>query len=511
MKLRLILSDQLNSEHSWFTSEPTSDILYVMMETRQEAEYVKQHKQKLLGILGSMRVFADELREKGHKLKYLYLDEPENEHKLSWNLLQIITENRITSFEYQEPDEYHTFVELQQFAEGLDIPVNMVSGEHFFADKAEFVRFFAGKKGYLMEHFYRYMRKKHHILMDADGEPYGGKWNYDTENRNRYPDDKPVPAPFVFHHDLSDIDAMLDKQGIKSMGHVNPKDFIWPLNRKEALKQLRHFIEHLLPDFGRYQDAMTTRGWTLFHSRLAFSLNRKMIHPQEVVLAAVDAYESKDHGITLPQVEGFVRQVLGWREFMRGVYWKHMPAYAKKNHFFADAKLPDFYWTGDTKMNCLRHVITQSLDYGWAHHIQRLMIPGNFAMLIGVDPDCVDDWFLGMYLDAVQWAEMPNGRGMSQFADGGIAGTKPYAASANYINKMSDYCRNCHFKKDKKLGGDACPFNTLYWHFYQRNRKRLAWIPRTNQIFATWDRFSEDIKTAYIRQADKFLEEIYQQ
>ncbi len=505
MKLRLILSDQLNIKHSWFNETASDDVLYLMMETRQETDFVRLHKQKILGILGSMRDFAQFISGNGHKLKYIRLDDPENEQKLSWNLFKIVTENNITAFEYQEPDEYHTFVEVKQFADDLDIPVEMVSTEHFFAEKSEFAHFFAGKKGYLMEHFYRHMRKKHQVLMWDDGQPYGDKWNYDSENRKRYPDDKPVPAPFVFHHDLSDIDQMLDKAGIKSMGHVNPKDFIWPLNREESLEQLNYFIEHLLPEFGRYQDAMTTRGWTLFHSRLAFSLNRKMIHPTEVVKAVVDAYDSKDYGITLPQVEGYVRQVLGWREFMRGVYWHHMPEYAQKNHFFADAKLPDFYWTGDTKMNCLRHVITQSLDYGWAHHIQRLMIPGNFAMLLGVHPDCVDDWFLGMYLDAVQWVEMPNGRGMSQFADGGIVGTKPYAASANYINKMSDYCQNCQYNKDKKLGDDACPFNTLYWHFYNRNRKRLAWIPRTNQVYATWDKMGQDKKDAYLKQADKFL------
>ncbi|MEA1873567.1 MAG: cryptochrome/photolyase family protein [Bacteroidota bacterium] len=506
MKLRLILSDQLNINHSWFESV-SDDVLYVMMETRHEMEFIRLHRQKQLGILANMRDFFNEIRSNGHNIHYIYLDDPENEQQLDWNLLRILSEHSITEFEFQEADEYSTHALMQQFVSGLDIPYREVSSEHFFTEKDELGKFFAGKKKILMEHFYRHMRKKHQILVDGNEDPLGGKWNYDGQNRERFPDDMPVPEPYVFHHDLTTINEMLDKMEVKSMGHVNQKDFIWPVGRAEALELLNHFLQHLLPHFGTYQDAMTTRGWTLFHSRVSFALNRKLVSPKEVVQAALDAYQN-DASLTLPQVEGFIRQIIGWREYMRGVYWNQMPEYATKNHFFADRPLPAFYWTGKTEMNCLRHVITQSLDYGWTHHIQRLMIPGNFAMLIGADPDQVDDWFLGMYHDAVQWVEMPNVRGMSQFADGGIVGTKPYAVSANYINNMSDYCQSCVYDKDKKVGKDACPFNALYWHFYHRNRKRLAWYPRLNQIFAIWDRMPKDRRTAYLKQAEDFLKEL---
>ncbi len=503
MKLRLILSDQLNLNHSWFQAK-SDDVMYVMMETRQELEFVCLHRQKQLGILANMREFSKQIRSQGHNIQYIYLDEPTNEQQLDWNLLHLLSEYHVSKFEFQQADEYSTHAMMQQFVSSLDIPYEEVSSEHFFTEKDELGKFFAGKKKFLMEHFYRHMRKRHQILVDGNDEPVGGKWNYDGQNRERFPDDMPVPEPFVFHHDLTAINKLLNKMDIKSMGHVNQKDFIWPVGRNESLVLLNHFIKYLLPQFGTYQDAMTTRGWTLFHSRVSFALNRKLVSPKEVVQAALDAYQ-RESSVTLPQVEGFIRQIIGWREYMRGVYWDQMPEYATKNHFFADRSLPSFYWTGKTDMNCLRHVITQSLDYGWAHHIQRLMIPGNFAMLIGADPDQVDDWFLGMYHDAVQWVEMPNGRGMSQFADGGIVGTKPYAVSANYINNMSDYCQSCNYDKDKKIGKDACPFNTLYWHFYHRNRKRLAWFPRLNQTFAIWDRMPEDRRTAYLEQAEHFL------
>ena len=493
MLLRLILSDQLNLTHSWYrTNDP--DVLYLMMETRQELESVLVHRQKQLSIIANMRSFADFLRDKKFNLLYIFLDDPENEQQLVWNLLKIISEKNIHAFEYQEVDEYYIHAEIEKFAGSLDIPVKSVSSEHFFTEKDELGKFFAGKKSFLMEHFYRHMRKKHKILVDDKNEPLGKKWNYDVENRKAFPGDRPVPEPYIFDHDLTEINDMLDRMGIQSMGNVDPKHYIWPVGKLETLDLLNHFITNLLPEFGSYQDAMSSKGWALFHSRLSFALNRKILSPREVIDAALFAYNQPDSHISLPQIEGYIRQILGWREYMRGVYWNQMPEYATKNHFFADRGLPSFYWTGNTDMNCLSHVIRQSLDYSWAHHIQRLMVPGNFAMLIGADPDQVDAWFLGMYHDAVQWVEMPNCRGMSQFADGGIVGTKPYAASANYINKMSDYCKQCKYEKDKKTGENACPFNALYWHFYHRNRKRLAWYPRLNQIYATWDRMSDDRK-----------------
>lgn len=504
MILRLVLSDQLNLNHSWF-NEVNNDVLYVMMETRHELEHIKMHRQKQLGIIAAMRDFAREISSAGHNLHYIELIDEENEHQVDWNLIRLLSEKNITSVEYQEIDEYSVHAQMQNFVQACDVPITSVSSEHFYTDKTDLEKFFAGKKKYLMEHFYRYMRKRFQILVDADDEPVGGKWNFDLKNRDCLSPDVEVPKPILFSHDLTDINRVLNQLKIDSIGTVDAGNFVWPIGRKEALEMLDYFVEHLLPNFGRYQDAMTVRGSTLFHSRLSFVLNRKVISPKEVVNAALVAYNNIEKKVTLPQVEGFIRQVFGWREYMRGVYWMLMPEYAEKNHLFAKRDLPWFYWTGETEMNCLHQVISQGLSDGWAHHIQRLMIPGNFALLIGANPDQVDAWFLGMFHDAVEWAQVPNTRGMSQFADGGIVGTKPYAASANYISKMSDYCETCKYHQDKKYGENACPFNSLYWHFFHRNRKRLAWYPRLNQVYAIWDRMTESRQKEYLDHAEEFL------
>ncbi len=504
MVLRLILSDQLNLKHSWF-KEVNDNVFYVMMETRYELEHVRMHRQKQLGIIANMRYFAMQIEAMGHRLQYIRLDDEANEHQIDWNLIRLMAEKPITFIEYQEADEYSVHSMLKKFVETSDIPVISVPSEHFYTEKTDLEKFFAGKKKYLMEHFYRYMRKRFNVLVDSDDQPYGGKWNYDEKNREIFPDEMEVPQAKMFKRDLTEINRLLNQMKIQSIGNVDAANFVWPIGRDEALEMLTYFVENLLPNFGRYQDAMTVRGSSLFHSRLSFALNRKIISPKEVVEAALQAYQNIEQKVTLPQVEGFIRQIFGWREYMRGIYWMLMPEYAQKNHLFADRDLPWFYWTGETDMNCLKYVINQGLEDGWAHHIQRLMIPGNFALLIGADPDQVDEWFLGMFHDSVEWAQMPNTRGMSQFADGGVVGTKPYAASANYISKMSDYCETCKYQQDKKYGENACPFNSLYWHFFHRNRKRLAWYPRLNQVYAIWDRMTESRQKDYLDHAEKFL------
>ncbi|MGM0651064.1 MAG: cryptochrome/photolyase family protein [Bacteroidota bacterium] len=504
MKLRLILSDQLNSNHAWFKTQD-DNILYLMMEIRPDLELDKPHKQKLLGRLASMRYFAADLTNKGHKLKYIHIDDADNEHNIGWNILRIIAQNNISAFEYQEPDTYDTDIELKQFCEGLDIPYKMFSSEHFYTERNELAGFFAGKKHYRIKNFYRYLRKKHNVLLYEDGEPFGGKWNFLIGNTGRFPDAKTIPSPVRFHHNLTDIEKTLDKIGVKCTGNANAQDFGWPLTREESFEQLNYFINKLLPDYGRYQNIMTTHSQTLYHSRLSFALNQKMINPREVIDKVCEAYENKHNTISLPQVEAFVRQILGYREYMRGIYWHHMPEYRIKNHFFAEGKLPDFYWDGNTDMNCMKQVINQSLDEAWVHHTQRLTIPGNLAMLLGVNPYEVHHWFSCMYIDAAEWVEMPNVLGSSQFADGGIVSTKPGAVSASYISKISNYCDTCKFKKGKKLGDDACPFNTLYWHFFYRNRKRLAWIPRTKQVYETWEKISSDKQKAYLKKAKSFI------
>jgi deoxyribodipyrimidine photolyase-related protein len=292
------------------------------------------------------------------------------------------------------------------------------------------------------------MRKRFDVLMEVE-QPAGGDWNFDTENRRPYDGRVPIPPPLVFENDMSGIIETILKSKVKTFGEIDPRRLIWPIDRPQALKLLAAFIVEGLPHFATYQDAMTLKSWSLFRCRLSFALNVKMLHPLEVVTAAVNAWKEDPQRIAIQQVEGFVRQILGWREYMRGVYWALMPGFAEMNFFEHDLPLPDFYWTAETRMHCLAAVIGQSLKHAYAHHIQRLMITGNFALLAGIHPDEVDAWYLGIYIDAIQWVEMPNTRGMSQFADGGMVATKPYVSSANYINKMSDYCGSCRYDPKK--------------------------------------------------------------
>lgn len=339
-------------------------------------------------------------------------------------------------------------------------------------------------------------------------EPVGGAWNYDAENRHKYMGKEAIPPPLLFNKDVRSIEKEIQVSGIKTIGSVDAKNFSWPVTRKESLQLLRYFIEHALPWFGRYQDAMVRNAWLMFHSKLSFSLNTKMLHPLEVIQEAEEAWRNDPQRYPLASVEGFIRQILGWREYVRGIYWMHMPEYATLNYFEHQRTLPAFYWTGETNMECMKQAIQGSLHHAYAHHIQRLMVTGAFALLAGVHPDEVDAWYLGIYADAVEWVEMPNTRGMSQFADGGIMGTKPYAGSANYMHKMSDYCTSCYYNKSLKYGERACPFNSLYWHFYHRHRDKLYNNPRIGMMYKTWDRFSEEEQNKILKQAEIYLSKI---
>jgi deoxyribodipyrimidine photolyase-related protein len=301
---------------------------------------------------------------------------------------------------------------------------------------------------------------------------------------------------------------MIQHQGVETIGEIQEKQFFWPVTRNESLELLSFFIENCLPYFGTFQDAMTTDAWSVYHSRISFAMNVKLLSPKEVVDAVIQAYRSNEHSIALNQVEGFVRQVIGWREYMRGIYWMHMPEYAGLNFFNHENKLPEWYWTGETNMKCLSHSIKESLQFAYAHHIQRLMVTGNFALLAGIHPDELDRWYLGIYIDALEWVEITNTRGMSQFADGGIVGTKPYVSSANYIDKMSSYCGSCHYNSKQKVGEMACPFNSLYWHFYARNESLLRKNPRIGMMYVTWDKMQHQAKTELLNQAEYYLENI---
>ena len=505
--LRLILGDQLNHAHSWF-KEKDQDTVYVMMEVMQEQEYVKHHIQKITGFFLAMRQFAEELKDKGHQVAYYYLDDNENQQNFIENLSFLIQKFAVEKFEYQIPDEYRLAQEFKTFAASLAIPTTISETEHFYTSNDELKDFFEGKKQYLMENFYRYMRKKHHILVDHLLEPLGGQWNFDHENRKKYDGKTPLKSQFRFKRDVTELVKMLEKMKVPFFGKIEPTAFSYPICREDALQILAYFCEELLPAFGKYEDAMLKEHQTLFHSCLSFALNLKMISPQEVVDKVVDTWMSNKETIDIAQVEGFVRQVIGWREYMRGIYWAKMPEFAELNYLENKNPLPTWFWDGKVKMSCLNHCINDSLENAYAHHIQRLMVIGNFALLAGCDPDEIDQWYLGVYADATEWVQITNTRGMSQFADGGIIGSKPYVASANYINKMSNYCKGCHYDKDQRYGEKACPFNSLYWNFYLDKEKQLKKNQRVSMMYRLIEKMDPSEIEKIKQQAAVYLRDI---
>lgn len=473
MKLKLILGDQLNFQHSWFKEVDSSEV-FVLMEMRQETDYALHHIQKVVAFFGAMRNFSEVLKQAGHQVHYLALDDKANRQQLEANLNFLIEKFNADGFAYMEPDEYRLDQQLKEYVLGLNIPSEVVGTEHFMTSRSELTEFFEGKKQLILEFFYRRMRKKFDLLMQLD-QPEGGQWNFDKNNRKKWKGTPTIPEPFYPKaNDLEALKEMIENAGIKTIGSFDKNQFLYPLSRTQALEQLDYFCRYLLVHFGDYQDALHTDEVNLFHSRISFALNAKIIHPLEVVQTVITYYREHSDDIELSQVEGFVRQIIGWREYMRGIYWKEMPAYASMNALENTNPLPEFYWTGKTKMNCLHQSITNSLDNAYAHHIQRLMITGNFALLAQIHPDKVDEWYLGIYADAIQWVQITNTRGMSQWADGGIVATKPYVSAAAYIHKMSNYCDSCQYDKKKRVGEDACPFNSLYWNFLDDKKQFFA-------------------------------------
>jgi len=478
--LRLILGDQLNPQHSWF-AQADAAVIYVMMEVRQETDYVRHHAQKIIAIFAAMRDFARHLREAGHRVEYLAIDDPANRQSLPANLDALISRHAVTAFEYQAPDEWRLDRQLADYAAKLVIPARMVDSEHFFSQRDEAARLFAGRRQWLMEHFYRQMRMRHDVLMAGPGKPLGGRWNFDHDNRKSWSGVPCAPADWRGQHDHSVLWQSIRQAGVDSFGEPAAGHFRWPLNRQEALEQLADFIDEALPHFGDFQDAMAAGNGRLFHSLISFALNTKMLNPREVIAAVVSAQQAGH--VPLAAAEGYIRQILGWREYVRGVYWASMPGYDAHNHFAHRLPLPAWFWNGQTRMRCLAHAIGQSLEHAYAHHIQRLMVIGNFALLAGLDPAAVHRWYLGVYIDAFEWVELPNTLGMSQFADGGRLATKPYVSTAAYIDRMSDYCRGCHYDRKARVGERACPFNALYWDFFARNGERLATNPRLGMVY----------------------------
>ncbi len=483
MVLRLILGDQLNYKHSWYTDTDTTEVCYFIAEMRQETDYTRHHIQKVVGFFLGMRHFADWLRDQQCDVTYYTLDDPRNTQDLVQNLQQLITTQQITRFEYQLPDEYRLDEQLRTFCDSLSIPTEAVTTEHFMTSRTDLAQFFKGKKQYTMEFFYRYMRKRYGILMQNEKTPEGGKWNFDHNNRKKWTGSPAIPSEKNIPKDVTDIVALLAQEGVATIGTIDAKAYHWPVTRAEAIEVLAYFCEHLLVHFGDYQDAMHPEQHYLFHSRLSFAMNSKLLGPSEIIHTVIKYWRAHESEIAISQVEGFVRQILGWREYMRGMYWMQMPDYQSVNYLQNTNPLPEFYWTGATKMRCMQHAIQQSLDHAYAHHIQRLMITGNYALLTMTDPDQVDQWYLGIYIDAIQWVEITNTRGMSQFADGGLVATKPYVSSGSYIHKMSGYCKGCHYKVTKKTEPDACPFNALYWNFLDEKKAYLQGNQRMKMMY----------------------------
>ncbi|MBY5991727.1 cryptochrome/photolyase family protein [Ferrimonas balearica] len=505
--LRLILGDQLNAHHSWYQTQDPG-VLYVIAELHQETGYVRHHIQKLCAFFAAMAEFAKALGQAGHRVQHLTLDDTAPYPDLPALLRALIAQSGARRLEVQRPDEYRLLAQLTDM--DLPVAISLVDSEHFLLPFEELDRHFQRGTAHRMEPFYRKMRKRYDLLMDK-GAPLGGQWNFDKENRQALTpaDFDRVPQPLCFANDVEAIRARLARHGVQSMGRLEGP-LLWPVTRAQARELLAHFCRCALPAFGRYQDALSQQAphsWSLFHARLSFALNSKMLHPMEVIRAAITAFET-DETINLAQVEGFVRQILGWREYVRGIYWANMPGYDSLNHFDAHRPLPSWYWSGETRMACLRAAIGQSLEYAYAHHIQRLMVTGTFAMLIGAEPDQVDAWYLGVYIDAIEWVELPNTRGMSQYADGGLLASKPYAASGNYLNKMGDHCAQCPYDVKDKAGPNACPFNSLYWHFMARHDRELARNPRITMVYRGWDNRPESERQAILERGQWCLDNL---
>ncbi|MFN7223769.1 MAG: cryptochrome/photolyase family protein [Paracoccaceae bacterium] len=497
-RLVLVLGDQLSPDLSALrAADPAHDVV-VMAEVMAEGSYVPHHPQKIALILSAMRHFATQLVSQGWRVDYSRLDEPDNSQSISGELLRRAAAHGATEILCTRPGEWR----LIEALDDLPVPVTQLPDDRFVCSDAEFAAWAEGRKQFRMEWFYREMRRKTGLLMQGGG-PAGGQWNFDHDNRKAAKPDlfRPRPPQFTPDTTTQEVLALVETRFPEHFGRLRP--FGWAVTRSDALQALSHFIAHSLSTFGDEQDAMLAADPTLSHSLLSPYINIGLLHPLEVCNAAEAAYAAGS--APLNAVEGFIRQIIGWREYMRGIYMLHGPGYADQNALGASRPLPPLYWGEKTDMACLSHAVGQTRDLAYAHHIQRLMVTGNFAMLAGVSPQAVHEWYLSVYIDAFEWVEAPNTIGMSQFADGGMLGSKPYAASGAYIDRMSDYCGGCRYRVADKTGPKACPFNLLYWDFLIRHRDRFAVNPRMAQMYRTWDKMDAARKATTLAEAGAFL------
>jgi len=499
--IRLILWDQLSSNISSLSDvNPETDHI-LFLETLGEAESVNHHVKKLIFLFSSMRHFADELKKRHFKITYIDLSQ--EEPSLTTGIQKAIKKVNPEKIIVTQPGEYRILQEIKSWQKKFKIPVEIRPDDRFFVSSDEFNEWSQGKKKLLMETFYQHLRKRTGYLLTKEGTPCGGQWNFDQENRNPIKETISPPEPLHFKPDeiTQEVIRIVKSRFSKHFGDLLP--FWFAVTAKDAEKAFAYFLKHSLPNFGRYQDAMDSEKAFLYHSVISHYLNAGLLDPKNICQAVHDAYMK--HHIPIESAEGYLRQILGWREYVRGIYWLKMPQFAKMNFLNAKRKLPWFYWSGETDMNCLKQSIDQTKKHAYSHHIQRLMITGNFALLIGTLPKEICDWYLSVYADAHEWVEMPNTLAMSQFADGGILGTKPYASSGSYINKMSNFCKNCRYKVNLKEGEDACPFNYLYWDFLLRNQKKLSKNVRLAMPYQMLKKFPPAKKKKIRSDANKFL------
>ncbi|WP_430422221.1 cryptochrome/photolyase family protein [Methylibium petroleiphilum] len=475
--LVVVLGDQLDLHAAAFDGFDAAHDAVWMAEVAEESTHVWSSQPRTVMFLAAMRHFALALRAAGRTLHYAPLDDPATHGSLPAQLRADIERLRPTGLVMTAPGDWRVLQAIKGVAQAQGLPLEIREDRHFYGSVREFAAHARGRKALRMEYFYREMRKRHGVLMHGD-EPEGGQWNFDADNREAFGAAGPgtVPPRAVFEPDAltREVIALVEKRFGTHPGRLD--GFAWPVTRAQALVALQRFITERLPLFGRYQDAMWPGEPWLYHAHLAAALNLKLLNPREVVDAAVAAYRAG--AAPLAGVEGFVRQILGWREYVRGIYWTRMPGYAELNALDARENLPAWYWTGDTEMACLRDAITQTLQHGYAHHIQRLMVTGLYALLLGVQPQQVHAWYLAVYVDAVEWVELPNTLGMSQYADGGLMASKPYVATGRYIQRMSPHCQGCRYDPAQRTGEKACPFTTLYWDFLMRHEAMLAGNPR---------------------------------
>ena len=409
---------------------------------------------------------------------------------------------------YAELHDYELNKRLSQITKDLKIKSVVCQSPSFLLDNDQVEDDFKGKNKFMMAQFYQKQRKRFNILIDSNQKPIGGKWSFDAENRKRLPKNLKIPpiSPIINKVKLTnELKHLINLNFSSNPGKID--NFNYAVSHEQAKISFDHFLIERFKYFGDYEDAISINEPYIFHSLLTPALNIGLITPKQILNSTLEY--SKEFNVPLNSLEGFVRQIIGWREFIRGIYWSNMPHYKELNFFNNTNKLPSFFWDGNTKMHCIADVVDTTKKNAYAHHIQRLMVTGNFAMLSGISPNDICDWYLSVYIDAYEWVELPNTLGMATFSDGGVVGSKPYAASGKYINRMSNYCSSCEYNPKNTIEDDSCPFNYLYWNFLMKNQGLLSKNPRMGLIYNTLSKFQEPFKEKVKRKSDIFFKEIF--